>query len=188
MVKDSTNKFRNNNIEEPFVSMKQRFFLFLNQYTKMLYLEIKTSLQYPVYFMIYISAVIFDLLSQSPILHTVVMLCIFIKMSIHDYKSYEIYESDQWILFITVLKPIHSSLLQLVVVIILWIMCKQEKLGCADVKLLISGLFIVEEFWIQSLFFSSVLAIVYASLFIKDKKAWIPFGPFIALSLWVFSK
>ena len=172
--------------------MRQRFFLLIKQESNILKEEVDASFTHPVFFLLYLSVIISNVLYPQVIQDQWVVLMILIKMSLHDILTYEIYETDQILLLMSTIQVIDMNLsvwlmVLLSIGLLVW-MCRQNRLGCADVKLLVSGVFMVQENWVNAMFLSSILASGFGLIQKLKKEEWIPFGPFIALSLFLFLK
>ena len=167
--------------------MKQRSF-FILEYLKLFVEEVQISMRYPLFYLIYLSLIVLNNLLNDEWMYRSVIFMILLKMSIHDIKTFEIYESDQALLLLSVYQPMPISGFPILILSFLYWMCKKEKLGCADLKLMSIGTFMVEEDWMLSVLIASILAIIYALIFDKRDQDQIAFGPFIAISLLLFLK
>ena len=114
------------------------------------------------------------------------LLYIFIRISYHDFKSYEIYLNDVLLTLVVLFRLYlwHYSLLNILLLFVLYFCSKHNLIGLADIWL-IAILTIFFSFYeiCYLLFIASTLALIFCLL---KKTKIIAFGPFIYLSLLFF--
>lgn len=161
-----------------------KWFLYLIQEVKH---ELKSQQSF--FYLTYFVTVIFARGIDHDLLRLWTTIIILIKMSLHDIKHLEIYESDlMLLLFLYFDLSVFLSMITIKVLIIVGILIYfviQDQLGGADVQLLMISELIHPHRLEWIVLGSTILAILYYFLLIRKNNHRFAFGPFISIFIFL---
>lgn len=145
--------------------------------------------QQSILFFLYLFAVIFIKFQNNELLILGMTLIILIKMSLHDIKYLDIYESDLiLLLFLYFDLSVFISIIDFKVLLIVSVLIYyaiQDQLGGADVQLLMISELIHPHRLEWIILGSALFGILYYLLFINKTNHRFAFGPFISIFIFI---